>query len=68
VSTFVPNGQFLARKKSQLSLIQNAFPNAFQGFAPSLPARGSMFSARQRLQLAGDTPAQPIGFSEFDLD
>jgi hypothetical protein len=32
VSTFVPKDQFLAPKKSQLSLIRNAFPNAFQAY------------------------------------
>jgi hypothetical protein len=32
VSTFVPKGQYLAQKKSQLSLIQNAFANAFQAY------------------------------------
>jgi hypothetical protein len=37
----------------------NLPPVGFQGFAPSLPAHGGMFSARQRLRLAGETPAQP---------
>jgi hypothetical protein len=36
VSTFVPKGQFLARKKSQLSLIGNAFLNAFQAYDEGL--------------------------------
>jgi len=45
----------------------NEPPIGFQGFAPSLRARGPMFSARQRLQLAGATPVQPQGFSETDL-
>jgi Domain of unknown function (DUF4188) len=33
-------------------------------FAPSLPARGPMFSARCRLGLAGNAPAQPEGVAE----
>ena len=45
----------------------NLPPVGFQGFAPSLPARGGMFSARQRLRLAGETPAQPSGVAESDL-
>jgi len=40
----------------------------FQGFAPILPARGAMFSARQRLEMAGESPAQPEGYAEKDLD
>ena len=36
----------------------NLPPVGFQGFAPSLPAHGGMFSARQRLRLAGETPAR----------
>lgn len=39
----------------------------FQAFAPSMPARGPMFSARSRLKVPGETPAQPTGFSEQDL-
>jgi hypothetical protein len=42
-------------------------PVGFQGFAPPLPAHGGMFSARQRLRLAGETPAQPSGVAESDL-
>jgi hypothetical protein len=45
----------------------NLPPVGFQGFAPSLPAHGGMFSARQRLRLAGETPAQPSGVAESDL-
>jgi hypothetical protein len=45
----------------------NKPPTGFQGFAPALPARGAMFSARQRLQMAGATPAQPKGYSEAEL-
>jgi hypothetical protein len=39
----------------------------FQAFAPATPARGSMFSARARLHVAGDAPAPPPGMSERDL-
>ena len=42
-------------------------PVGFQAFASSIDPRGSMFSARQRLHKAGDTPAQPEGVSEQDL-
>ena len=42
-------------------------PVGLQAFAPSIAPRGSMFSARQRLHKAGDTPAQPEGVSEQDL-
>ncbi len=42
-------------------------PLGFQGFAPSVPARGSMFSARARLGVGGVTPPQPEGMSETDL-
>jgi hypothetical protein len=45
VSTLVPNSQFLARKKSQLWLIQKAFPNAFQAYDEgSIPFTRSNFS------------------------
>jgi Domain of unknown function (DUF4188) len=39
----------------------------FQAFAPSVPARGPMFSARRRLRLPGDTVAPPQGVDEPDL-
>ena len=39
----------------------------FQAFAPSVPAAGSMFSARRRLNMSGETPAQPAGVAESDL-
>jgi Domain of unknown function (DUF4188) len=39
----------------------------FQAFAPPLPARGSMFSARSRLGLAGQTPVQPERVTETDI-
>jgi hypothetical protein len=39
----------------------------FQGFAPSLPATGSLFSARRRLGLAGETPPPPSGAGEGDF-
>jgi hypothetical protein len=39
----------------------------FRAFAPPLPARGSMVSARSRLGLAGQTPAQPEGVTETDI-
>jgi hypothetical protein len=45
----------------------NKPPIGFQGFAPALPARGAIFSARQRLQMAGETPPQPKGYSGAEL-
>src|SRR5436305_14876474 len=33
----------------------------FQAFAPTAEARGPMFSARTRLHVQGETPAQPTG-------
>lgn len=36
-------------------------------FAPRMPARARKFSARQRLDLEGDTPATPAGMSEAEL-
>ena len=39
----------------------------FQAFAPSLPARGPMFSARKRLRVFGDEPPQPDGAAESDV-
>jgi fumigallin biosynthesis monooxygenase-like protein len=45
----------------------NRPPLGFQAFAPAVPARGGMFSARKRLQVAGETPAQPAGTTEPDL-
>ncbi len=46
----------------------NRPPLGFQAFAPDIPARGPMFSARKRLHVPGDTPAQPAGVAEADLD
>jgi hypothetical protein len=43
-------------------------PVGFQAFAPNVPARGSMFSARSRLRMPGDTPPQPAGVTEPDLE
>ena len=42
-------------------------PVGLQVFAPNILARGPMFSARKRLHLAGETPAQPPNVSETDL-
>jgi len=39
----------------------------FQAFAPGVPSRGGMFSARNRLHMAGETPAQPADVTEADL-
>jgi hypothetical protein len=39
----------------------------FMAFAPSVPARGRMFSARRRLDISGESPAQPTGVAEADL-
>ena len=45
----------------------NQPPLGFQAFAPSVPARGSMFAARTRLRLPDEAPPQPAGVSERDL-
>jgi len=45
----------------------NRPPLGFQAFARDVPMRGPMFSARQRLQVSGDTPPQPLGMAESDL-
>jgi hypothetical protein len=42
-------------------------PIGFQAFAPSVSARGSAFSARRRLGMAGDGPTQPEGMQERDI-
>jgi len=42
-------------------------PLGFQGFAPSIVARGPMFSSRQRLNLQGEELKQPEGSSELDI-
>jgi hypothetical protein len=42
-------------------------PIGFQAFAPSVPARGPMFSSRQRLNKSGDVPVQPSGVTESDI-
>jgi hypothetical protein len=42
-------------------------PVGFQAFAPGVPARGSMFSARGRLRVPGATPPQPAGVTEEEL-
>ena len=42
-------------------------PIGFQAFAPNVAARGPMFSARNRLRVAGDTPPQPQGMTESEL-
>jgi hypothetical protein len=39
----------------------------FQAFAPVVEARGPMFSARTRLRVDGETPAQPTGVGEREL-
>jgi hypothetical protein len=46
VSTFVPNGQFLGREKSQLALFRKAFPVAFQAYDEgSIPfTRSNLFN------------------------
>lgn len=45
----------------------NQPPVGFQAFAPGVPARGPMFSARTRLRVPGETPAQPAGVGEPEL-
>ncbi len=42
-------------------------PIGFQGFAPVVPARGSAFSARRRVQRPGVEPLPPEGSSEDEL-
>lgn len=42
-------------------------PTGLQAFAPTLPARGSAFSARSRAGLSGDTPDQPESVSEQEM-
>jgi hypothetical protein len=42
-------------------------PVGFQAFAPAVPARGPMFSARARLRADGAAPAAPAGMSEREL-
>jgi hypothetical protein len=42
-------------------------PVGFQAFAPSVAARGPMYSARGRLRVPGETPPQPSGMTEEDL-
>ena len=43
-------------------------PVGFQAFAPIVAARGSMFSARGRLRVPGNTPPQPAGVTEEELN
>ena len=42
-------------------------PVGFLALAPSVAARGPMFSARSRLRVAGETLAQPEGVAEEDI-
>jgi hypothetical protein len=42
----------------------NPPPVGFQAFAPELPARGAMFSARQRAGLPGEVLPLPEGYTE----
>src|SRR5438105_15930732 len=39
----------------------NRPPVGVQALAPGVPGRGPMFTARQRLRLPGEVPAQPAG-------
>lgn len=39
----------------------------FGAFAPVTQARGSMFSARQRMHMQGDAPVAPEGTTEADM-
>jgi len=45
----------------------NQPPVGFQTFAPGVTARGPMFSARTRLRLPDEAPAQPAGVAKRDL-
>ena len=40
-------------------------PTGFSAFAPAADAKGSLFSARRRMRMAGDTEGAPV--SERDL-
>lgn len=42
-------------------------PLGLKVFAPSMEAKGSMFSARSRTSLGGNTPEQPGGVKEDEL-
>lgn len=42
-------------------------PLGLQAFADSVPARGSMFSARRRLGVEGEVPVQPEGTTEEEM-
>lgn len=44
-----------------------AKPLGLQAFAPSIPARGSMFSARSRAHARGAAPPAPPGVTEEEL-
>ena len=44
-----------------------ALPLGLSAFAPVSQARGSLFSARQRLTLHGDSPSAPDGTSEPEM-
>lgn len=44
-----------------------AKPVGMQAFAGSVPARGSMFSARGRARRTGEAPPQPEGMSEQEM-
>ena len=43
-------------------------PLGFSAFAECVDAKGSMFSARRRLGIDGETPAQPDGTTEGELE
>ena len=45
----------------------NLPPVGLQAFAPGVPARGPMFSARARLRVPGEAPEQPAGMAEREL-
>jgi hypothetical protein len=42
-------------------------PAGLQAFAPAVAAKGPMFSARKRVGLPDEPPAQPAGVAERDL-
>jgi len=48
-------------------MIWRGSPLGLQAFAPNVTSRGTMFSARSRAKMAGETPPQPAGVSEADL-
>ncbi len=62
-----PDETYFMRGGMEAIYNDNRRPVGLQAFAPGVPARGPMFSARTRLRVPGETPAQPAGAGEPDL-